>query len=54
MTVTSDVTEKIQDCGRLIEEAKDQGCKFDVLTDLWVPSPIFDGELTEEYLSLEG
>jgi hypothetical protein len=37
-------------CGNSTEEARTQGCVFDVLTNMWVPEPCWDKEGTEEYM----
>lgn len=37
------------DCGDSVEEAKDLGCKYDVLLNHWVPAPCVDDEFVKEY-----
>lgn len=36
-------------CGNSTTEARALGCKFDVLSFLWVPEPCFDTEMIEAY-----
>ena len=38
-------------CGSTISEALSRGCVFDVMSFLWVPTPCYDAELTNEFLA---
>lgn len=38
-------------CGSSPEEARHLGCRFNVMSFTWVPSPCFDEELIDEFLS---
>jgi hypothetical protein len=40
----------INECGDTPEEAKRNGCEFDVILYRWMPLQCFDGELMDEYL----
>lgn len=42
---------KILDCGYSPEEARAQGCVYDVMMQDWVPEPCYDSVLTEKYLA---
>lgn len=37
------------DCGDSVEEARDLGCKYDVLLNHWVPAPCVDEDFVKEY-----
>ena len=37
-------------CGNSTEEARAQGCKYDILMNNWIPAPCFDQEWLDEYL----
>ena len=47
---TSEPIMKHLHCGNSTEEARAQGCVFDVLTNMWVPELCWDREGTEEYM----
>lgn len=38
-------------CGHSISEAKSLGCRYDILSNHWVPSPCMDQKAVEEYQS---
>ena len=40
------------DCGNSVEEAKANGCHFDMMSWLWLPHECFDAELVEEFIQL--
>ncbi|KAE9582027.1 hypothetical protein CGCF415_v013441 [Colletotrichum fructicola] len=40
---------RLINCGNSTEEAKAQGCKYDILLNHWVPGPCFDKESVDEY-----
>ena len=46
----SEPTTKHLHCGNSTREAREQGCVYDVLTNMWVPEPCWDKEGTEEYM----
>jgi len=41
----------VLDCGHSPEEARAQGCVYDVMMQDWVPEPCYDPVLTERYLA---
>lgn len=42
----------IQDCGYSPQEARDRGCVFDVMMQLWTPKDCFDSVLSERFLEV--
>lgn len=36
-------------CGECVYEARELGCKYDILLNNWVPEPCYDEEFIEEY-----
>ncbi|KIX03247.1 uncharacterized protein Z518_06799 [Rhinocladiella mackenziei CBS 650.93] len=48
---TSD-TAAIQDCGGSPQEARDRGCVFDVMMQLWTPAPCYDEILSNRFLEV--
>ena len=40
---------KLLTCGDCVDEAREMGCKYDMLLNNWVPEPCFDEEFIEEY-----
>ncbi|KAK6077860.1 hypothetical protein SCUP515_04698 [Seiridium cupressi] len=36
-------------CGNSTQEARDRGCKYDILLNNWVPAPCYDQEWIDEY-----
>jgi len=47
----SDLSGKILECGYSPEEARNNGCVYDVMMQDWVPEPCYDSVLTEKYLA---
>ncbi|KAH7378563.1 hypothetical protein BKA64DRAFT_631966 [Cadophora sp. MPI-SDFR-AT-0126] len=43
-----------QNCGNSTSEAREQGCRFDVMMHSWVPAPCYDEQLSEEYIQANG
>lgn len=39
-------------CGNSVEQAKANGCHFDMMSWLWLPNECFDAELVEEFIQL--
>ena len=48
-TPTSDLSE-IMHCGSNFEEARELGCVYDVMMQLWMPAPCYDSVLSEKFL----
>jgi len=42
----------IQDCGYTPQEARDRGCVFDVMMQLWTPAACFDEVLSNRFLEV--
>lgn len=42
----------IQDCGYTPQEARDRGCVFDVMMQLWTPKDCFDSALSDRFLEV--
>jgi len=45
-------SEPIQDCGYSPQEARDRGCIFDVMMQLWTPAACFDEVLSNRFLNV--
>jgi hypothetical protein len=43
---------RIQDCGYNAKEAREKGCVFDVMMQLWTPKDCFDGILSDRFLEV--
>jgi len=41
----------ITECGSTPEEARERGCIFDVMMQLWCPAECYDGNLSERFLA---
>jgi hypothetical protein len=42
----------IQDCGYSPQQARERGCVFDVMMQLWTPKDCFDSSLSERFLEV--
>lgn len=42
----------IQDCGYTADQAREKGCVFDVMMQLWTPKDCFDGVLSDRFLEV--
>ncbi|KPI37424.1 uncharacterized protein AB675_10359 [Cyphellophora attinorum] len=49
-TPTSDL-DQIMHCGGNYTEARDLGCVYDVMMQLWMPKPCYDSVLSEKFLA---
>ena len=45
-----EVSKEIKHCGSTPAEAREQGCVYDVMMQLWTPAECYDEVLTERYL----
>jgi hypothetical protein len=45
--ITDDAT--LLSCGDCVDEARELGCKYDILLNNWVPEPCYDQEFIDEY-----
>ena len=44
---------KYLSCGECADEARELGCKYDILLNNWVPEPCYDQEFIDEYTDVE-